>query len=916
MTYKSAQQTADKWGISKRRVQILCAEMRIQGAVRIGNMWVVPENAKKPVDARIRASKSAKRSSNNPIKAARKALRTISSKAYQLAKEGEESLSPYDAKKAVMALLTSELLSHILESPSAGGDTLGRIQALFGSNMQLSLSASTTIRRLFASFLSEHPFCFDDALSWTYQYINKLSKDTGLETTQFFTEKYMITTLVDWCQIENGIGKILDPACGGGNFLLYALEYLCESSRLPPMKPLPNFVYEQLLRLYGYELDPILAVIACVNLRIKALSIIKDHGCTIIVEDFFLCIPNIYSSVNDNFEGALDVEPSSHLVRNVASKQTDTLACILSSVQYMLTNPPFQTVKGMDKRQKAFLKDNFPNAKCDLCNAFIEFVLGTLADNGICGMVTQNSWMYLDSFTNLRKSLLAQYSMKTIIELGSNAFYDLSGEKANVALFMAQKTYPNAETSIASYSLKHLTQVETEHLLSSGIGVSDHRVFINQLEVLQRPGAQFGMLSTNRTQFLQNNCPAYGEYAIPMQGTSTGDSKSLVGYFWKHIGDSDWLPVSKGGGYSRWLGLNSYSVKWGKSGEFIKDIPGSAIRNAKFFNETQLVFSDTGTAGLNVRLLREGQIFIASGPGIRITKGDYLSHIAFLNSRFASYFIRLLSPKLTIAAGYIAKIPVLDELLSSGALAEDASICIELKRDRLSKRPIYLDYEPLTDVGKPTNLNKQAQTWFLKDLEDEWCQLCAEKKIDRLILDAFDLSDTDRENLNTQVGCHALDISSSKSLPVIELDIAISELLSANCMFNRTRSDKNHLGCDGVLEYLAHKNDISPNKIYITVSKNVQQFEKTLSKYKDAYIHSLVLSALGYSVEALPRELQKYKLIEEIVVMFPSLISELDEILQWIEGKLTSFHEAAFLGTPIIHYSVDHNAVEILRGQV
>ena len=156
---------------------------------------------------------------------------------------------------------------------------------------------------------------------------------------------------------------------------------------------------------------------------------------------------------------------------------------------------------------------------------------------------------------------------------------------------------------------------------------------------------------------------------------------------------------------------------------------------------------------------------------------------------FVSYFIRLLSPKLTIAAGYIAKIPVLDDLLCR-YLAKYARTCLELKRDRLSKRPIYLEYEPLTDIGRPTTLGEQAQHWFLNDIEDEWRQLCTEKEIDRYILDAFNLNETDRENLNAQVGQHALDINSNKTLFVNDLDGMINELLSVNCMLNRTRPCK------------------------------------------------------------------------------------------------------------------------------
>lgn len=57
MDYVSIKQIAEKWGISKRRVQLLCAEERIPGAVRIGNYWAIPADAEKPKDARIRTGK-------------------------------------------------------------------------------------------------------------------------------------------------------------------------------------------------------------------------------------------------------------------------------------------------------------------------------------------------------------------------------------------------------------------------------------------------------------------------------------------------------------------------------------------------------------------------------------------------------------------------------------------------------------------------------------------------------------------------------------------------------------------------------------------------------------------------------------------------------------------------------------------
>ncbi len=57
MKYLSIRQTAVRWGISTRRIQILCAEGRVPGAVRIDYSWAIPDDEPKPKDARIKSGK-------------------------------------------------------------------------------------------------------------------------------------------------------------------------------------------------------------------------------------------------------------------------------------------------------------------------------------------------------------------------------------------------------------------------------------------------------------------------------------------------------------------------------------------------------------------------------------------------------------------------------------------------------------------------------------------------------------------------------------------------------------------------------------------------------------------------------------------------------------------------------------------
>lgn len=50
--YVTVKEIAEKWGISERRVRTLASEGRIDGAIKEGNIWKIPSDAKKPSDER------------------------------------------------------------------------------------------------------------------------------------------------------------------------------------------------------------------------------------------------------------------------------------------------------------------------------------------------------------------------------------------------------------------------------------------------------------------------------------------------------------------------------------------------------------------------------------------------------------------------------------------------------------------------------------------------------------------------------------------------------------------------------------------------------------------------------------------------------------------------------------------------
>ena len=102
-------EAASKWGISTRRVRVLCAEGRIAGVVRQGNLYMIPSDASQPTDARSNRAKKQPYS---------KLLQQIDSLKEQLAYR--RPLSPAE----VAALREMFIVEHTYNSNAIEGNTL------------------------------------------------------------------------------------------------------------------------------------------------------------------------------------------------------------------------------------------------------------------------------------------------------------------------------------------------------------------------------------------------------------------------------------------------------------------------------------------------------------------------------------------------------------------------------------------------------------------------------------------------------------------------------------------------------------------------------------------------------------------------------------------------------------------------
>ena len=260
--------------------------------------FIVAPDAEKPEDARIKQplesdDRATIKSARNSLKnVCQSSIRVLISKGYTF----------YEARKVLLATLSKELYSHFAYSSSENyiSPEIGQYFFDFFESEGL-LSSSISIVGKIKSYLCEYQSYCEDALSWSYQYINSLDKSAPYASTQFFTERYMIHTILDDLELHRQ-NKVLDPSCGGGNFLV-----LCFS------------------KLYGYDIDPLLAKVAYINLKLKSVSIYLQNNQSITFKEFTEIHPNIFHPLHSTISGALDKEPEKQTVVKVGDKKRYSL---------------------------------------------------------------------------------------------------------------------------------------------------------------------------------------------------------------------------------------------------------------------------------------------------------------------------------------------------------------------------------------------------------------------------------------------------------------------------------------------------------------------------------------------------------------------------------------------------------------
>lgn len=549
------------------------------------------------------------------------------------------------------------------------------------------------------SFIEESEFDEDDFLGWIYQYwvdttkeevkraeeeenlsyanaiyfkIIKGLSDEQSEYGEFYTPRNVVKSIVDesidaYLRINNKELKdikVLDPACGAGNFLVYAFSRLMELFEQEyPMQSTQDRITNILSNnIYGADVQKEPLQITAINLWIKAKTLAEDaHIKNLnLINVNILRADSLYpweteeefhqmSLFEEYEEPQYTYENIGNLItRNEKVNHNNAVSFFNNKFSVIIMNPPYLGIRKMKPEVADFLKTYYPKNYFNLFEAFIVRAYELLVNGGICGFVGTDTFMTLDSYENLRVMMLQKTKINRIEQIG-NVF---DGPTVEAVIMIFEKNKDNKNHKVICKSETSQFKYESE-------------ILQQQFKVIK--GYPIIPTLTDHIADIFKKSKTLVEYADIKQGMISGNNKRYLRYRWevpKSLIGNRFFPYANGGGYSKYANDIVEYIDYEDDGRILKEDAkqkyGSAsrtIKNVNYFFRPGITYSPIGGNTFSARKLPKDCIFSDKGPCIFSSQIDEMYLLGYANTKIFNYFIKLLNPTVGFAIGDIERVP-------------------------------------------------------------------------------------------------------------------------------------------------------------------------------------------------------------------------------------------------------------------
>lgn len=341
----------------------------------------------------------------------------------------------------------------------------------------------------------------------------------------------------------------------------------------------------------------------------------------------------------------------------------------------VVTNPPYMGSSGMGANLTNFVKKYYPDSKSDLFAVFIEVCSHMAAEKRYQAMITQHAWMFLSSYEKLREKMMLTETVN-MAHLGARAFEEIGGEVVQTTSFVRCRTHIDDYKGTYCRLIEPTSQQGKEDMFLAG----GNRYFVNQDNFAKIPGRPVAYWASTRA--LENyvcmgSVSDMGEGRI---GLITGDANRFLRLWsevdFKRIGFDihsneesvksglKWFPTQKGGDFRKWYGNLDYIVNWENDGYEMKydNYMGKRVRSHNYNGDLgfkkAITWTTISSGNFACRFSGDGFIYDTAGPFFHVTDDRKLYMLlAFLDSKVASFYLKIMNPTINFPPGYIQAIP-------------------------------------------------------------------------------------------------------------------------------------------------------------------------------------------------------------------------------------------------------------------
>ncbi len=467
----------------------------------------------------------------------------------------------------------------------------------------------------------------------------------------------------------------------------------------------------------------------------------------------------------------------------------------LLSRQYdaVVTNPPYMGGSGMDKTLSDFVKKNYPDSKADLFACFIERC-GTLAnERGFFGMITQQAWMFLSSYENLRKKLSLQETVN-MAHLGARAFDEIGGEVVQTTAFVKR------QTKISGYkgTYVRLIGINGEQEKAESFLSGQNRYIADSDNFAKIPGSPVAYWVSENVYSLFNQI-SLNEYFCVKAGICTGDNEKFI-LNWAEVDFSQssvfnkkfkYTPHNKGGEYRKWYGNQNYFLKYSKSdiSEMSKNV-GFRYDGKEYYFTPHIGWSKITSSKSSFRYYNNSFTFDSAGLGLfcknQLSIVELQILLAFLNSKIVEVLLAILNPTLNVTPAIVKKLPYPQNDNKTLTLAQSN---IAISREDWDAFETSWDFKRHPLIRKVDTIEEAFLAWE-KECAERFRQLKAnEEELNRIFIEIYGLQDELTPDVEDK------DVTVRKA--DLERDIKSFISYAVGCMFGRYSLDADGLAFAG-----------------------------------------------------------------------------------------------------------------------